>query len=990
MVYIWPVRILLFQLCFLLCVANLFAQEPYFRHYGVEDGLPSSETYDLLQDTYGYIWITSDRGVSRYDSYTFRNFSTADGLTDNTVFFLEEDTAGRVWCATLNNKLCYFEGDRISPYRYNSSLASSPRAANVIQSIDVAGNGDVYIGRQQMGCVKMDSAGKMHVLPDTGNNLLPHINVYSDHHAFVFGSLRKSWTDKPQSVLISVFSGTSFSAQAEIRSGMDSYYTTALQKRDGSVLVAADNVVAEFSTDGTHKVHTFPGRVIRMIEDAEGKVWIGMHGSGVRCYNADADLSGTDYRVFLPSETITDVLQDREGSYWMTTLAHGVYFLGSANVHCLFTSSNLLGISVTSLAHDTQGKILVGTAAGWIIYDAAGSRQEINCNLYATSTDIVNDFYPDPATGSTWFCTASGIMNLSRGVVVKRVISGGMNRICADNAGGYWMGGHYSLAHFNPRTSAFDGWIVTRCMIKEMFYDSVSGKLLLGTLDGLYTPSADSLIRSSIADTLITDRIDAIDRLGDMLVLGTIGAGVKLIRNDSVITIGTNEGLCSPMVNDIDIDASGAIWAATTAGVARITVSGKKINVDCFSVYHGLPTNEVSCILCSGDTVWIGTSTGAAWFIPAQLEHAAGAPPIYLQEVLVNGQNFVNASQSAFAHDQNQVRFSFLGISYRNAGNTVYRYRLAGVDTAWTYTANRSVEFASLAPGDYRFEVMARSADGAWSAVPAVYTFSIGSPFWFTWWFWIAAAVLIAAIVLWIVHRKLQRVKSAARQRGVLAEYQHQALTAQMNPHFIFNSLSSMQAFILGDEKENALRYVDRFSFLMRRSLEYSMLKYITLAQEIDLLRAYFDLETMRFGDKMKYTISYDSSLDINNIEVPCMIVQPFAENAIRHGLLHRENGGGELTVTFAWKNEAMWCTVEDNGVGRKRSAEINRARKKHVSFGSSITEERLRALCEVMHQEHHLAYTDKTDAGGEPAGTTVYFLLPSRKRFADAESHSD
>jgi LytS/YehU family sensor histidine kinase len=282
---------------------------------------------------------------------------------------------------------------------------------------------------------------------------------------------------------------------------------------------------------------------------------------------------------------------------------------------------------------------------------------------------------------------------------------------------------------------------------------------------------------------------------------------------------------------------------------------------------------------------------------------------------------------------------------------------------------------------------MARNGDGTWSDSAATFRFTIHKPFWHTWWFWAVLVVLVGGTGWWIVSGWLKNMRKDALQKRLLGEYQHQALAAQMNPHFIFNSLSSMQAFVLGDEKENALRYIDRFSFLMRKSLEHSMLRFVPLEKEIELLRAYLDIEAMRFGDKLTYTIVCEPGLDMASIEVPTMLIQPFAENAIRHGLLHRVEPGGQITISFAQEGETVWCRVEDNGVGRLRSTEINRTRRKHVSFGEPITEERLRLLCDVTGQPCSITYTDKTTADGRPAGTMVLFVLPSRKREQHVES---
>jgi hypothetical protein len=586
-----------------------------------------------------------------------------------------------------------------------------------------------------------------------------------------------------------------------------------------------------------------------------------------------------------------------------------------------------------------------------------------------------------------WIATNQTDICLSPDGEMNRLTDGQTRAIGSDGAGGVWFGGTNKLFHFKNDRLEQDEIIRCNSRINALYWDTLTDVLLVGCSDGLFHLDSGQLLRFPMPVTPITSRISAIRRIpGGELLIGTIGNGICLLKNDTQQYIGTTEGLCSSIVNDLDVDVNNNIWVATNSGLSCIRQQGDSFAIRCFSIYHGLPTNEIRKVHCRNDTIWIGTNSGAAWFIPQELDYVSVAPPILIEEVLVNGEKIQDSIAGNFSHDQKQVRFSFLGISYRNGGNTTYRYRLSGLDSSWIYTTNRSVEYSALPPGTYRFEVMARNGDGIWSASVASFPFEIQPPYWLTVWFWILALALLSGLIWWLVKLRMDTVRRSAQQKTILAEYQGQALAAQMNPHFIFNSLTSMQSFVLGDEKENALRYIDRFAFLMRKSLEHSMLKFVPLEQEIGLLRAYLDIETMRFGDKISYRINCDPSLSAK-MQVPAMLVQPFAENAIRHGLMHREKPGGQIEISFTMKNNCLYCRVEDNGVGRVRSAEINRTRRKHVSFGSSITEERLRLLCDIAGQTNSITYTDKTGEDGNATGTIVEFTIPFCKQPSDAES---
>lgn len=968
---------------FLFCLNCCFAQEPFFRHFGVEQGLPSSEVYDILQDRNGFIWIATDRGVSKYDGYSFRNFSSSDGLTDNTVFILTEDTSGRIWCGTLNSKLCYFTSDRIFPYAHNSILENQSQSNYIMQSMNITSSGDVLVGYQRNGCLQINSTGEFFNFASSKKNKSHVYEAYASDNYFIFGSTVNSAllnADKNQLLYVEV---NGQQLQIVFHEDHLGYYVTGLRKKDKTLLIAAGNTIVEIFPGGGHRIHKFDAQILRMNEDDAANSWISLNGKGVRQYMNGADLSGTNFTTFLPNETVTDVMQDNESGYWLSTLGHGVFYLVSARVHCLFPMVGTGEASVSAIASKPNGEILLGTSNGYLHTCTQGQiRSAANCNSTSENSDFIQDIYVSPEENDVWICTNKAVLQTSSGGNTTCFIVGGFARaIGGDAFGGCWIGGTNRLMHFRKNEQEPDQNLTPDCRIEEVFWDSITDKLLVGRSDGLYWLDGNELERFGLSGGELTSRVSAIRRVSNSrLVVGTIGSGICVIDNDRQSMINTKQGLCSSIINDIDVDKNGDVWAATNAGVAQIHWTMDTVTVHCFSIFHGLPTNEIRKILCNNDTIWIGTNSGAAWFIPGELEHTSVAPPIFIQEILVNGEPIDSVAGGDFPYDQNDVRFSFLGISFRNGGNTTYRYRLAGNENDWTYTSNRSVEYASLPPGDYRFEVMAKNGDGTWSNSAAAFGFVIRQPIWYTWWFWTILVVLFTGTVWWNVRKWLNNIRKNALQKRLMGEYQHQALAAQMNPHFIFNSLSSMQAFVLGDEKENALRYIDRFSFLMRKSLEYSMLKFVTLEKEIELLRAYLDIEAMRFGDKLAYTITCDDSLEAVRNEVPTMLVQPFAENAVRHGLLHRDESGGKISIDFTWKDNAIWCCVEDNGVGRKRSAEINRSRKRHISFGSSITEERLHLLCDVTGQLYSITYTDKTSEDGSSAGTIVYFMLPSRK----------
>ena len=237
-------------------------------------------------------------------------------------------------------------------------------------------------------------------------------------------------------------------------------------------------------------------------------------------------------------------------------------------------------------------------------------------------------------------------------------------------------------------------------------------------------------------------------------------------------------------------------------------------------------------------------------------------------------------------------------------------------------------------------------------------------------------ALLVALVALFIFRllRAAQRERLIADQQKSLMELK--ALRAQMNPHFLFNAINSIQHFILKNEPDAAQKHLNKFSKLIRKVLENSKQEAIPLNEEIEMLQLYTELEAVRFSSKFSYKFVVSPNLNPDNMLVPPLIIQPFIENAIWHGLMHLKERQGELIVTFDRENEMLKCTVEDNGIGRKKSEEL-REEARHQPMGLSITHERVTLLNEVYHIAISVKVADKTNTDGSAAGTAVTILMP-------------
>ncbi|MBV6653379.1 MAG: histidine kinase, partial [Mameliella sp.] len=329
----------------------------------------------------------------------------------------------------------------------------------------------------------------------------------------------------------------------------------------------------------------------------------------------------------------------------------------------------------------------------------------------------------------------------------------------------------------------------------------------------------------------------------------------------------------------------------------------------------------------------------------------------------------------------NQLSFHFTGLSFKSMGNLRYFYQLEGQDKAMKTISERQVRYTNLSPGQYTFTVATEDINGQRSAYHRV-AVQIKSNYWRQVSPWVLI-LLSLGLMLWLGYRvRLHRVKMQTEQEQAInkqfAELELQALQAQMNPHFVFNSLSAIQYFIAANEKRQADHYLSKFAMLMRQFLESSKSRYLNLHQELHLIKLYIELEQMRFPDRFQCEIKVASDINPYTTLIPTMLLQPFVENAINHGLFHKMKNGKLSLNIVKNENQALICRLEDNGIGRAGAKGIQqKTGKTYRSRSTQITNERLHALRVIEGYDVNIEVIDLTHADGSAAGTRVIIIVP-------------
>jgi ligand-binding sensor domain-containing protein/two-component sensor histidine kinase len=433
-------------------------------------------------------------------------------------------------------------------------------------------------------------------------------------------------------------------------------------------------------------------------------------------------------------------------------------------------------------------------------------------------------------------------------------------------------------------------------------------------------------------------------------------------------------------------DTHGDVWGYTSKELVKINADD--LSFTTYSFRYGVhePDFYHFSFLPSGEMIF-GGRNDIIIADPREFKRNTEIPVPYVDELQVLNQPFrfiMNGSPVRLKHNQNFFSIGFSALAFTLANDIKFRYRLSGFDD-WTEVSGRRVaNYTNVPGGSYIFQLQAANNEGVWNKKILEFPIHVGTAYWLTWWFRLAVVLGIVFIALWFYRyrvgqfRKKQKLKSDYEKK--LANVEMSALLAQMNPHFLFNSLNSIDSYIIRNESKKASEYLNNFARLMRLILQNSRSNYISLKDELEALELYLQMESLRFKNKFIYSITVDEELDSNAIVIPPMLIQPYVENAIWHGLMHKTNGEeGKVELQVYKSEDNLLCVIRDNGIGRKKAAEIKAQKQSSHkrSMGMQITEDRIEIINKLYNINASVHIHDIENEKGEVGGTRVELTIP-------------
>ncbi|WP_343747953.1 histidine kinase [Fluviicola sp.] len=945
--------------------------KPVYTHITVKDGLPSLETYFVHEDKKGYIWFCTDRGVVRYDGFRLRVFDKKDGLSDNVVFTIQEDPSGKLWFFCYNGTLSYYDPqtERIYPYKYNHLLAkTNHKDFNVSKKFTVDQDGNVdYTGGYET--VHVTAKGKVTTYPVGRYRSYPikrHTRLADG--TWIFSAKLSSDRNAMRTIQICYSkSKTRFFSLPEriVKTDIFEINKHCFLRMDGTVVDLQN-------PSNRHDFVQYTG-----IFNVGGELWVTTLSGAYRFKNPDkADLNKPD-GVYLTDQKVTAVNCDRQGGFWFATLDDGIYYTPSLEVvHCI--------------PHEHKNENT--------IYDING----IGDNVYYASAFG----YFELKSGVSilkhpWFDHNIGIwgnklvlssMTPNWGLSVQKIPQGfklnDFRGWAVDRKNDFYTV-HAVIQCIDHETEAFSLLIEKSRLypgdknvphlFKAIAFDE-SNRLFLGAMTGLYEVKNRRIFSVELPKDLMDIRVNGLFYNKNWgLLVATQDKGMYIMRKGIVVKrIGQKDGLLSDQLNTVYVDKSGVLYAGTAKGVSRIRKrKDGTLSVSNLTDLKGLSSPDVYRIYVNKEGVYIATRNGIT-FVPKTYEwekHRAHHGQMELQGVFTNGKPVTGLlNEMKFDASQKVIRFLLRTTNYRTLGAGQYKYRFRNSDP-WSVGSTGELILINPLYESYQLEIRYRDENGDWTEPTVLTRFSIAPPFYQTFWFYILVSFLLLAVIVFFLVRRVRALNHKNEVRRNMEMLEQKALLAQMNPHFIFNALNSIQSFLLYNENEQAERYLLKLSKLIRMTLTNSRETEIPIQRELDSLIMYLELEQMRFKNRFEFEIHISlSHADLHRL-VPPMLIQPFVENAIIHGFKGLKEGGKITLNVKGISDQVLYVDIIDNGHGYE--AEKESGDKDHKSYGTQITSERLSLFQQKYQSKFQFTIEKLTDVAGNSLGTVVRVSIP-------------
>lgn len=951
-----------FILIFLFLYFISIGQNPYYYSLSDETALPDTEIYSILEHKDNTFWIAANRGLYHFDGVNYTHYTHPEkkGLS---VFGLKYDTKGNIWCNTISGQFFYVENNQMKLFidlkeELNGNLAEFLFHKDELY---VFTSSKIIVVRKNKSLVKIFDSEKR-----IGSPFL-----YRD--SILFAVENKAYKIHNNTInLVASINGVVLNEPNNSKwfSYSDSLYLINYDQKNNQ------NLFFKFQNESLSINNSFKElEKLRIVSvDNHNHELYFSTSKGIFIYNENNN-NITFSKKFFVNLFITAIRKDQNNSYWVSSINEGIFIVPSLDFefHKLLDKEDY----ITTIEKIDYNTTAIGTFRGKLIfYDAEKklktliktpentskiTRLKYVPNLNQLYVSSENNFFSYDLYNNSLLPSKFGLNNAKALYYSKfknALLFSGFDRA--------------SILYFDDYKTK----ILERKRAYSIIENAVTKDIVVSYNDETKVypdnkkPYSLKYQNGSLFSNWLTSSTNGI------IWISTYNNGVLGFQNNKLIKeINLKNGLSSNLIKKIV--ATDNLWILTDKGIQLYEIESQKL----INYIESSNENRFIDIIDYDNNIFIATNNSLLQLPKENVFFKYKPQSLEIKSITANSKPVKVSDGLEFEHYENQLTFEAYCKGYFPRGALEYEYRLSNSnDVSWKTFKNNNISFEGLAPNKYTLQIRAKNTASNEYTYSKTIKINILSPFWKRSWF-ISSLVFFLLLLSYLFYRyqiKLKEkenilaVKQATYEKE-LVSLQLENLKSQMNPHFIFNALNSIQEYIIINEKNLASTYLAKFAQLIRAYLDHSSQGMISIYEEIECLKSYLELEKLRFEEKLKYEIKVNS---INcDIKIPTMLIQPYVENALKHGLLHKKNNRF-IKIEFSHnqlENEVI-CVVLDNGVGREKASELNK--NKHKSFATKANLNRLELLNKERDKNIGVIIEDLYE-NNNPTGTKVTLRIP-------------
>ena len=995
-------RVLLTLSCFTAGGNEAFAQHFYLQKYTASEGLADSYVLSVYQDSQGFLWVGTINGLSRWDGSAFLNYGYSEGLPNLSVDIIYEDHSKRLWAGTRKG-IVEIRGGKCLSYPLDDHQSISYVFG--IREL----NDQRLVAFTDKGVYRMDSCQwkKQSFYPGFRDHTCRQM-VETDSGLFINYGDRLIFRDR----------AGRYKPVSRVDKEKDHYHDLALY-RDHLLLSTQKGLfILQQSDNKTLFTAVLRRKHMRgFYYDSRGRCWMSTQEDGLLVSEPGSSQVISD-TIPIAYNLISRIYEDRESNIWVACF-DGLLKIREVNYTVFDEQHYPLLHNTRNLLKAPGQQLIISAHSGLLSCPHAPFNEACLTPLPSLprgSLDDVIDFWCTDAKNRLWLVTRRKKIYLFEKNKLKDLSQ--LAR-CKDD----WYGGIAFDRKNDQIYLSADSLLYGDESGLQLFRAAGTGQPVISPRAIYYFDNGHLLIHTANNAFILVDSTRHVKDITKEMGIPVSNAGLcsctgpcgkfwigyngGLIRYRwdgqqapvQELRITTQDGLPNNAIHALAMDSLHRLWAITSSGLVVIETDSSCSNkpvIHRLSEEMGISYNQwIQAKLLADEhgQIWMSFLNSLYRFNPGKIRFTQAAPSVAIEDIQLNLRptQWKGMASPLFGYQQlprqavlpyylNNLSISFKAPCFTGNSGIEYSYQMEGSDSGWSVPGKSStVNFVKISPGSYHFKVRARKSDTEWGG-PASFSFRIERPWWESTWFRCLGVVIFITLTVLVFTLRLRQMRRRALIREQLQELELRALRSQMNPHFIYNALNSIQALVVDRKPQEASLYIGKFGRLLRNILDHSDRNVITLREELEALELYVGLERLRLNVQLFYRVIIDDAISTGQEWIPPLILQPFAENALWHGL-SRKTGEKRLEIHIALRDEWLVMRIIDNGIGREKAAAFKSATKTmNVSKGIDLTGRRIKEYNQEA-EPLFISITDLYDTDRRPAGTEVALKIKRKRK---------